>query len=132
MLKEGIGGFCMALADSVPGVSGGIVAFIMGFYDRFIGSIHNLAFGRMKEKRSALRYLARSDTVDCEGGEGKPGGRGKGASLLPARWRSDGQGGNAVKIQIGKYNHKNGQRFQGKTRFFPAIAGENLVFSVLT
>ena len=24
-------GFCMALADSVPGVSGGTVAFILGF-----------------------------------------------------------------------------------------------------
>lgn len=47
----------MALADSVPGVSGGTVAFIMGFYDRFIGSIHNLAFGHMKEKKSAVRYL---------------------------------------------------------------------------
>lgn len=31
MIKEAIGGFCMALADSVPGVSGGTVAFIMGF-----------------------------------------------------------------------------------------------------
>ena len=41
MLKEGIGGFCMALSDSVPGVSGGTVAFIMGFYDRFIGCIHD-------------------------------------------------------------------------------------------
>lgn len=59
MLKEGMNGFCMALADSVPGVSGGTVAFIMGFYDRFIGSIHDLAFGKMKEKRSALRYLAK-------------------------------------------------------------------------
>ena len=29
-------GFCMALADSVPGVSGGTVAFILGFYDNFI------------------------------------------------------------------------------------------------
>lgn len=46
MLKEGINGFCMALADSVPGVSGGTVAFIMGFYDNFIGSIHNLVFGK--------------------------------------------------------------------------------------
>ncbi len=32
MIKEGINGFCMALADSVPGVSGGTIAFIMGFY----------------------------------------------------------------------------------------------------
>lgn len=57
MIREGINGFCMALADSVPGVSGGTVAFIMGFYDRFIGSIHNLAFGKMSEKRAALKYL---------------------------------------------------------------------------
>ena len=26
-------------------------AFIMGFYDQFIGSIHNLVFGSMKEKK---------------------------------------------------------------------------------
>lgn len=59
MLKEGMNGFCMALADSVPGVSGGTVAFIMGFYDCFIGSIHNLAFGKKREKRSALMYLTK-------------------------------------------------------------------------
>ena len=59
MLKEGMNGLCMALADSVPGVSGGTVAFIMGFYDQFIGSIHDLAFGKMKEKKSALMYLAK-------------------------------------------------------------------------
>lgn len=59
MLKEGINGFCMALADSVPGVSGGTVAFIMGFYDQFIGSIHNLVFGTHKEKKPALLYLAK-------------------------------------------------------------------------
>lgn len=59
MIREGMNGFCMALADSVPGVSGGTVAFIMGFYDRFIESVHNLVFGKMKEKRSALMYLAK-------------------------------------------------------------------------
>lgn len=31
MIQEGINGVCMALADSVPGVSGGTIAFIMGF-----------------------------------------------------------------------------------------------------
>ena len=59
MLKEGIHGFCMALADSVPGVSGGTIAFIMGFYDNFIGSIHDLAFGKMDQKKSAAAYLAK-------------------------------------------------------------------------
>lgn len=47
----------MALADSVPGVSGGTIAFIMGFYDQFIGSIHDLAFGGKERKIAALRYL---------------------------------------------------------------------------
>lgn len=59
MLKTGVNGFCMALADSVPGVSGGTVAFIMGFYDHFIGSVHDLAFGKMREKKAALMYLAK-------------------------------------------------------------------------
>lgn len=54
---DGIGGFCMALADSVPGVSGGTIAFILGFYDRFIGSIDRLVFGSMAEKKKAIRYL---------------------------------------------------------------------------
>lgn len=33
------GGFAMALADSVPGVSGGTIAFLLGFYDRFVGAL---------------------------------------------------------------------------------------------
>lgn len=50
-------GFCMALADSVPGVSDGTVAFILGFYDRFINGIHDL-FGRDgAARKTALLYL---------------------------------------------------------------------------
>ena len=37
-IKEAVSGFFMALADSVPGVSGGTVAFMTGIYDDFIGS----------------------------------------------------------------------------------------------
>ncbi len=59
MLRDMLNGFCMALADSVPGVSGGTVAFIMGFYDAFIGSIHDLVFGKMEEKKKAFLYLIR-------------------------------------------------------------------------
>ena len=29
----------MAMADSVPGVSGGSIAFLMGFYNEFITSL---------------------------------------------------------------------------------------------
>ena len=41
MIFSAFQGFCMALADSVPGVSGGTIAFILGFYEdcsaRFVG-----------------------------------------------------------------------------------------------
>lgn len=50
-------GFCMALADSVPGVSGGTVAFILGFYDKFINSIDDLFRGKWEEKKEAFIYL---------------------------------------------------------------------------
>lgn len=50
-------GFCMALADSVPGVSGGTIAFILGFYDKFINSLDNLMFGKKEEKKDALKFL---------------------------------------------------------------------------
>ena len=52
-----IRGFCMALADSVPGVSGGTVAFLLGFYDQFIGSVDDLLTGNMEKKKQALLFL---------------------------------------------------------------------------
>lgn len=52
-----IHGFCMALADSVPGVSGGTVAFLLGFYDRFVGSLDDLISGTKEKRISALKYL---------------------------------------------------------------------------
>ncbi len=58
-LKDGFNGLCMACADSVPGVSGGTVAFLMGFYENFVGSIDSLVFGSGKEKLPALLYLLR-------------------------------------------------------------------------
>lgn len=56
-LINGIRGFCMALADSIPGVSGGTIAFILGFYDKFIGSLDKLIYGKMEEKKDALKFL---------------------------------------------------------------------------
>lgn len=54
-----IGGFLMALADSVPGVSGGSIAFILGFYDRFISSLDALITGKKQEKIDALKFLVK-------------------------------------------------------------------------
>ncbi|MBP3502036.1 MAG: DUF368 domain-containing protein [Clostridia bacterium] len=47
----------MALADSVPGVSGGTIAFLLGFYDKFIGSLDDLFRGKIEEKKTALKFL---------------------------------------------------------------------------
>ena len=52
-----INGFCMALADSVPGVSGGTVAFILGFYDNFINALDDLFRGKWEAKKKAAIYL---------------------------------------------------------------------------
>lgn len=52
-----IDGFCMALADSVPGVSGGTIAFLLGFYDNFINSLDDILRGNLESKKNALKYL---------------------------------------------------------------------------
>lgn len=57
MIINFIRGFCMALADSVPGVSGGTVAFLLGFYDKFIGSLDGLIAGNLEEKKKAVIFL---------------------------------------------------------------------------
>ena len=57
MILTAFHGFCMALADSVPGVSGGTIAFILGFYDRFLDALHSL-FGKDRAARKpAIFYL---------------------------------------------------------------------------
>lgn len=58
-LINGIRGLCMAIADSVPGVSGGTIAFILGFYDQFINSLDSLMFGKKEEKKKALKFLVK-------------------------------------------------------------------------
>ena len=49
----------MALADSVPGVSGGTVAFLLGFYDKFIMSLDHLMSGTKEERIEAIKFLIR-------------------------------------------------------------------------
>lgn len=56
-LINGIRGFFMALADSVPGVSGGTIAFILGFYDKFINSLDDLVYGNKEKKKKAISFL---------------------------------------------------------------------------
>lgn len=57
MILSAFHGFCMALADSVPGVSGGTIAFILGFYDRFLDALHGLFGKDDAARKDAVRYL---------------------------------------------------------------------------
>lgn len=50
-------GFMMALADSVPGVSGGTIAFLLGFYDKFINSLNYLMSKNKNHRKSGIRFL---------------------------------------------------------------------------
>lgn len=52
-----IRGFIMALADSVPGVSGGTIAFILGYYDKFINSLNSLVSKNKTEQKEAISFL---------------------------------------------------------------------------
>ena len=59
MIKTAFHGFCMALADSVPGVSGSTIAFIMGYYETFLLSLHGL-FGMNSDlRKKSVTYLAK-------------------------------------------------------------------------
>lgn len=50
-------GLCMAAADSVPGVSGGSIAFILGFYDKLINSIDGVLSKDKKERNDSIKFL---------------------------------------------------------------------------
>ena len=54
MFLNAVRGFCMALADSVPGVSGGTIAFLLGFYDEFINSLNDMIGKDNAKRKSAL------------------------------------------------------------------------------
>lgn len=57
MITTMLQGLSMALADSVPGVSGGTVAFILGFYEKFIGAIHGLLGKDPALRKASAFYL---------------------------------------------------------------------------
>jgi len=52
-----IRGMLMAMADSVPGVSGGTIAFILGFYDKFINSINDLVSKDKEKRKESILFL---------------------------------------------------------------------------
>ena len=59
MLYIILGGFLMSLADSVPGVSGGTIAFLMGIYDNFIGSLNDIVSRDKEKRKKAIIFLVK-------------------------------------------------------------------------
>ncbi|HJJ38600.1 MAG TPA: DUF368 domain-containing protein [Methanocorpusculum sp.] len=58
-IKDFLRGICMAAADSVPGVSGGTIAFLLGFYEKFIVSVNDFLLGRKEKKLASLPFLVK-------------------------------------------------------------------------
>ena len=52
-------GFCIAVADSVPGVSGGTIAFILGFYEELLESINNITSGKKEGRKESILFLTK-------------------------------------------------------------------------
>ena len=57
-MLEFFGGLAMALGGSVPGVSGGTIAFLMGFFDDLIDSV-NAFVSKGSEKKKPFFFLLR-------------------------------------------------------------------------
>ncbi|MBK5201277.1 MAG: DUF368 domain-containing protein [Spirochaetaceae bacterium] len=57
MLLNSIRGFFMALADSIPGISGGTIAYLLGFYDLFIDSLNNIISNNKEKRKNSLTFI---------------------------------------------------------------------------
>lgn len=57
MLINFFHGMVIAIADPVPGVSGGTLAFILGFYYKFIDSLHEFFESQGEKRKGAFKYL---------------------------------------------------------------------------
>ncbi len=61
IVKTVLRGMCMGVADAIPGVSGGTIALILGFYDRLIDSIADvIRLIRFPADRGARRNFLRA------------------------------------------------------------------------
>ncbi len=56
-IKTALNGLCMSVANSVPGVSGGNIALLLGFYDDFITAINDIIYKKGRRRRGAAYLL---------------------------------------------------------------------------
>jgi len=52
-IRDFINGLAFGITETVPGVSGGTIAVILGFYDELIGAVNNFA----RDYKKSLRFL---------------------------------------------------------------------------
>lgn len=57
LVRDLVGGFFMAVANSVPGVSGGTIALLLGFYDKLIEAVSDLVFHKGKRLKGLVYIL---------------------------------------------------------------------------
>ncbi len=57
MLINSIRGLFMSIADSIPGISGGTIAYILGFYDEFLLSLNNIISDNQLKRKKAFIFL---------------------------------------------------------------------------
>lgn len=67
MIRTIFSGLSMSLADSVPGVSGGTIAYILGFYEQFVGALHALFGKDNADRKKAFFYLLKFGIGWCVG-----------------------------------------------------------------
>ena len=58
-MLEFIGGLLMSLGGSVPGVSGGTIAFLMGFFDEMLNSVNTFLSKKSTQKKKSFFFLLR-------------------------------------------------------------------------
>ncbi len=59
-IKDIICGACMTVSGSVPGVSGGTIAFLFGFYEKFISSVNDIPLGSCDKKKVASPFILKT------------------------------------------------------------------------
>lgn len=58
LVRDLVGGFCMGVANCMPGMSGSAIALLLGFYDKLMGAVGDLVFHKGK-RLAGLIYVLR-------------------------------------------------------------------------
>ena len=57
LLRDLVGGFCMGVANCMPGMSGSAIALLLGFYDKLMSAVGDLVFHKGKRLKELIYVL---------------------------------------------------------------------------